>query len=209
MTVDPKSLLPYANTMAAIYADDSHPTWQNATKTAHVWLKRAPDGTLEIYFEGTTDIEEWMVDVFCIEVPLLDHPKMGPVHAGFAADIAPLLDAIANAVDGFNYIAIGHSKGGGEVLEFAGEMKDRGHPPTRVIAFEAPRVGTSIMRDYLADIDIVQTATRNIHGTDIICQVPVGPSYVDMRDPLILPVPDSFDIPSKHRMTGVLAGLNA
>jgi len=208
MTTD---LLPYAQIMAAIYADDSAPQFVNELKTFHGFVREAPDGLPTISVEGTTDIVEWMVDIFCVEVPVATYRDLGPVHAGMMADVLSVIDQIEAWIrgDGRPFRINGHSKGAGEGLLLAGALKNRGLVASQVIAFEAPRIATTDLRAYLAGIDIVQTATHNVHGTDIITQVPFGPTYVDMRAPGLLTVPDSFDIPTKHRIAGVLAGLGA
>ena len=202
-------LLSYAQIMSAIYSDDSAPTWQNELKTFHGFLRESPDGLPIVVVEGTTDLLEWMVDIFCVEVPVATYRDLGFVHAGMMADVLSVIDQIEAEIrtSGKQFRLVGHSKGAGEALLLAGALKNRGLPPSQVIALEAPRIATTDLQAYLADIDIVQTMTRNVHGSDIICQVPFGPTYVDMRAPQILPVPDSFDIPTKHRIAGVLAGL--
>ena len=203
-------LLPFARIMSDIYADDSKPTWTSLTKTVHVFVRQHPDGTTVIAHEGTTDWQEWLVDLLAAEIPFSQDPELGPVHAGMAAEVETVADEIASYVSNLpKYYLLGHSKGAGEALIQAGAQKKRGHPPSKVIAFEAPRIGTAQMRAYLADIDITQTITQNVHGKDVITQIPVGPTYVDMREPIILAVSDSLDIAAKHRIAGVIAGLAA
>jgi hypothetical protein len=42
-----------------------------------------------------------------------------------------------------------------------------------------------------------------------VTQVVWGPTYIDMSEPLILPVPDSYNIPTKHEIPAVLAAVAA
>ena len=106
------------------------------------------------------------------------------------------------------YDNVGHSKGGAEAPLFHGLMKERGHPPRRTVAFEPPRVGTQIFADYMAGEDYTQTQTVNSDGADIVTLVlPLPAIYT--RPPIVLTVPDGYDVATKHRMPGVIGGLKA
>ena len=187
------------------------PQWRGSPDTGFVYLSMI-GGVHCLAAEGTHDLEEWLQDFMCAEVEVFDHPKLGPVHMGIWSDVARLLLPIAGYLQGLGwppYDVTGHSKGAGWALLFHAAMKDLGHPPRRTIAFESPRVGTSVLRDYLNAERICQTCTFNEHGKDIVTQVPWGDGYCDVREPLILDVPDDLDIAGKHRIPAVIAALEA
>ena len=94
----------------------------------------------------------------------------------------------------------------------AAEMKRRGHAPQFVAAFEAPHVGGSKLRAYCADIPGAETSTVNSHGRDIVTIVPWATPILDwmsVKDRLSLPVPDIYDVVTKHRIPAVIDALNA
>lgn len=206
----PSPLLPYAQACAASYDPHAVAAFTDEAKVVHVFLSEI-DGVHCFTFEGTHDFAEWIVDFCCLEVPMFNHAQLGPVHLGMMRDVLAVYRQIEmTLIPGFvPYDICGHSKGAGEALILAGVMKQLGKPPRKVVALEAPRIGTSIMRDYVADLDITQTATENAHGKDLVTQVPWGPSYVDMRQPLSLRVPDADSIPAKHEIAAVLAAIAA
>lgn len=207
----PSPLLPYALACAGTYEASAIPQWQDELKTVHVYLSMI-DGVHCIAWEGTTDWEEWFIDVMAAEVPMFGHLRLGPIALNWARDVLTVIDQIDAYLKSLNYPPYdntGHSKGAAECLLFHGFMKDRGHAPRHTFAFEAPRVGTSILRDFMAADLIDQTVTVNTHGKDIVTQVPWGPTYVDMRDPLMLFVPPTYDIATKHKIPAVIQALQA
>jgi hypothetical protein len=207
----PSPLLPYAEFCAATYDPLAVARWQDSASVVHAYLSII-NGVHCVGFEGTHDFAEWIVDFVCAEVPFVNHAVLGPVHLGMMRDVLSIYEQIAAYFASIGwppYDLTGHSKGAGEVLLCHGVMKQIGHPPRRTVAFESPRVATGILRDYLAGEDITQTATDNIHGKDLVTQVVWGPTYIDMSEPLILPVPDSYNIPTKHEIPAVLAAVAA
>jgi hypothetical protein len=202
-------LLPYALACQATYDPTAIPQWQDEMKLVHVYLSIV-NGIHTVAWEGTHDFQEWIVDFFALEIPVFNHLQMGPVHAGFMRDVFAVYQPIAAYFESLGwppYDNTGHSKGC-EAILFHGVMKQLGHPPRKTVAFESPRMGTSILRDYLADQDITQTATHNYHGTDLVTRVPFGPTWVDVREPIELIVPDADDIPTKHEIPAVVAALS-
>ena len=207
----PSFLLPYAQACAASYDPLATAAFQDEAHVVHVFLSEI-DGVHCFTFEGTHDFAEWIVDFICVEVPLFNHAQLGPVHLGMMRDVLAVYRPIMAYLESLGwpeYDLAGHSKGAGEALIMTGVMKQQGHPPRKTVALEAPRIATSIMRAYVADLDITQTATQNVHGKDLVTQVPFGSSYVDMRAPLPLIVPDSDGIPAKHEIAAVLAAIAA
>lgn len=199
----------FGDAAASTYAVGAVPVWQDDVDVVHVFLSEI-NGMHCLAWEGTHTFWEWVVDFMAIEVPIFSHPQLGPVHLGMARDVMSVIRPISSTLESLGwppYLNTGHSKGAGEALIFHGVMKALGHPPLATRAFEAPRIGSSIMRAYVADQDIIQTATHNYHGTDIVTKVVPGPTFTDMRDPMILTVPDSYDIPQKHEIPAVLAAL--
>ncbi len=186
------------------------PQWTNHMKTVHVFLSMV-DGVHTVAFEGTTDLQEWLVDFLAAPSPFYT-AEYGPVHFGISETMFSVADRIAAYFAGLgwpSYYVTGHSKGAGEAILFCAEMKRRGHPPLATRAYEPPQVGGVRLRDYLSDQDVKWTATVNVHGRDIVTQVPFGDPWTHVNDPIPLTVPDTYDIPTKHRIPAVIAALSA
>lgn len=183
------------------------PTWENGEKTIHAYLSEV-QGLPCIAFEGTTDLQEWLVDFFA--VPIHFDPYIGPVHFGIFNGVWQIKALISNYLFGKGaYFVTGHSKGAGEAILFTALMKERLNPPLACYVFEPPQVGGPKLRDYLSDVDVKWTATTNKHGRDIVTQIPFGPEWSHINDPILLPVPDEYDIPQKHRIPAVIEALAA
>lgn len=202
---------------AATYEATAIPAFQDDMRTVHVFRSIIND--IPAYsWEGTTDFWEWVLDFLAFRDPFT-HKDYGPVHFGLMRDVMAvkaMILADLNSIGNPQYLFIGHSKGGGEVLLAHAEMKSIGYPPLATRAFEPPRVGTKALWDYLAGEDIQWTATHNRHGTDLVTLVPddivpmplLSP-WVEGANRMEIVVSDALDIPNKHRMTAVLSGLPA
>jgi Lipase (class 3) len=205
-----KLLLPYAEACARTYDGSAKPTWQDEYKTVHSFLSTTPDGKPLITQEGTQSRLEWAIDGFAAPVLFPGHWEFGPLHAGFMRDALSVVDMIAHylASQGWpEYDLGGHSKGGGEAPLIGALLKQRGHPPRRIVIFEPPRCGTWLLRKYLADVEIHGTEDINLSGPDAVTKVPPGPLYEDVTDLLELNVPETDDIATKHRIPAVIGAL--
>lgn len=199
-----------ATACAGCYAGAT-PQWEDALKTVHVYLSEV-DGVHTFAFEGTTDWQEWIIDFMALEVPVMGYPFLGPVHLGLMRDVLAVEPRIYQylRVNGWPpYYVTGHSKGAGEAILFTALMKQQGHPPLACRAFEPPQVGGHVLRDYLSDVDVQWTCTVNGHGRDIVTRVPFGPTWSHVNDPVLLTVPDDYDIGTQHRIPAVIAALSA
>jgi hypothetical protein len=208
--IDPL-LLPLANTENATYGTASVPTWQNASGTCRVHLTIV-NYTHTFAFEGTTDFAEWLQDFNPLEIPDKFDPQIGPIHLPTLNNVREVLPFITACLDGLGkppcYI-VGHSKGSREGPVCHALLKSLGYAVSAGYYFEPPRTGGPMLRDYLANESIVMTQTFNNHGSDIVTLVPDGPQWVHIRPLIRLQVPDSFSIGNKHRMIGVITGINA
>lgn len=204
-------LLAYAQACAGSYDPNAVPLIQDELKVVHVFVSEVA-GVHVLTFEGTHDLEEWIVDVMCAEVPFADYGDLGPVHLGMMRDVLavkPALTAYLASLGWPTYVLAGHSKGAGEALLCAAVMKSAGKPANATYAFEAPRIGTTKLAAYLKDQNVSQTCTQNAHGKDIVTQVPWGPDYVNIVSPTILTVSDALSIGDKHRIPAVITALSA
>jgi len=186
------------------------PTWSDPINDVHVFIGMLSGGVHGIGFEGSQSLIDWIRDIQALPLFSFTHLKLGPLHHGLYQTAASALPAITSYLSGLgwpDYVIYGHSKGAGEALIAAALLVDLGHPPLRVGAFEAPRVGTRMLRSVLSGVDVVQTATRNVRGVDIVTRSPPWIGFVDARDPIVLTVPNSFDIATKHRIPAVIAAM--
>ncbi len=200
--------LSLAEACAGTYVLGVVPQWTNHMRTVHAFLSMI-DGVHVVAFEGTTDLQEWLVDFLALPEPFYT-PEYGPTHFGITETMLSVSDSIEAYFAGLGfppYYVTGHSKGAGEAILFHAEMKRRGHPPIATRAFEPPLVGSRRLRDYLSDQDVKWTSTVNAHGRDIVTQVPFGDLWTHVNDPILLTVPDDYDIPTKHRIPAVVAAL--
>lgn len=201
-------LIPYAQACAATYSG-AFPYYEDPAGLTHVYVSQI-DGRVTFAFEGTAQLLEWLYRDFMVLNPeTFEHTEFGMVHGGLAKGAWGACDNIESyliAAGNPPYAFTGHSKGAGEAWLAAAEMKRRGKPPAFVAAFEGPHVGLSTLQAYCADIVGVETATVNYHGRDCVTIVPLDwPSVKEPR--LILPVPDQYDVATKHRIPAVIDAL--
>jgi len=205
--------LPFALACANTYDANNKPKFENLLKTVHIFESEI-DGILTFAWEGTSDKLEWFIDFLAIDVRDFVHPELGPIHFGFWTDllsIMPILKEYLEHKGWPEFYNTGHSKGAAEAILFHAMMKADGHAPKATYAFEPPRVGTQQLLDYLKDEPIFWTKTVNIHGPDKVCTVPFhikGFDYLDLPNPLVLTVPDAYDIATKHRIPAVIEAIN-
>ena len=200
-------LAPFA---ARCYVDSETPVYQNPEKTCHLfhWV----EGDLHFWaFAGTLPkIDEWLVDLDAVDQPVHDHPALGPVHLGLWINTNGALGTIISTMSALGwppFVIAGHSKGAGQAILAHAALKDLGHPPVATRAFEPPRVGSQVLRDYLAADDIVWTQTYNSAGNDPVTILPFWRPFVSLGKVLSLPVPDDADVATKHKIPAVLAAL--
>jgi hypothetical protein len=204
-------LLPLAEASYYCYSD-APATFQNELRTCHVYQSVIGDSINCFAFEGTTDIQEWIVDFMAALIPVHNHPRIGLVHAGFLLDIEPVIDDIVNKLDELGkppFYLTGHSKGAGEAILAHAILKDRGYPPLATRVFAPPMIGTAMVANFLAGEDIVWVQTWNSHGDDIVTMVPGGPFWSQCGRRLRLQVSDAYDIATKHKMPAILMALRA
>ena len=206
-------LLPLAQASAACYAKGAIPTWQSSLRLVHAYHSLVQVGEAWVNcvaFEGTTDWQEWAVDFFAVQVPVIEHQQLGFVHAGFLLNVQAVLGGIVKELGALGwppFYITGHSKGAGEATLAAGLMKALGHPPLGVRVYEPPRVGGEALAAYLADQDFAWTQTWNPDGRDLVTLVPEGPSWRHDERLVRLQVPDTYGIAQKHKMPAVLEAI--
>ena len=184
------------------------PTFKNALDTCHSF-QSVVDGINCFAFEGTWDWQVWITDFSA--APIITHPEFGPVHAGYFLTLIPVVDDIEARIRALGcppFYLTGHSAGAGEAILAAAQLKYRGLKPLAVRAFEPPVVGSSILWDYLSDVDFSWTQTKNDCGADLVTLVPFGPPWSPAPNKIALTVPNSDDLAAKHRMPAVIAALS-
>lgn len=187
------------------------PMWEDKDRLVHAYLSEV-NGHPCVAWRGTSSFQEWIVDFMALEVPTVADLWAGPVHMGLQHDVESVGPAIYATLLKMGlppYYNTGHSKGAGEAILFHAYMKSRGYPPIFTMAFEPPQVGGHMLRDYLSEEAVTWSATVNKHGRDLVTQVPFGPTWSHINDPLLLTVSDDYDIPTKHRIPAVIEALAA
>lgn len=202
-------LLPFAQASSACYVAGAAPTFKNAFDTCHCFQSTV-NGVVTFAFEGSWDWEVWLTNFAA--VPIITHPRFGPVHSGYLLTIIPVLDQIEaklRSMGGPPFYLTGHSAGAGEAILAAAQLKYRGLRPEAVRAFEPPVVGSETLWTYLADCNLAWTQTRNDDGSDIVTLVPFGPPWCQAPNKVVLPVPDTLGVVEKHKIPAVLAAISA
>lgn len=199
-------LLPMALASMACYTDNVQFAWEGEDKTSHL-LHTTVNGIDAFVFAGTMDLTEWGLDIFAVPVPIPGVPQVGDLHAGFAIGtytcIQQYILPIIKSLGITEFYIGGHSKGAGQGGQAHGILKALGHPPTATRLYEPPLFGGQNIANLMTGDDVIWTETFNCHGTDIVTQVPVGPSWKRSCLPIRLQVPDDADIAVKHKMDAV------
>lgn len=203
-------LMPMANAMVFAYDDNNKPTWENPSKTCHVY-HQVVNGINTFAFEGTTDFAEWMQD-FNPLTEATAYPQIGPVHQDSLENVLAVLPFITAKLDELGkppcYV-LGHSKGAREGPILHALLKALGYTVLAGYYFEPPKAGGDMLVAWLVDQVIITTQTYNASGSDIVTLVPDGLGWSNVRPFLRLQVPDNFGIRDKHVISGVIAGIKA
>lgn len=140
---------------AATYDDSTKPTVSALNGSIAVFITEIA-GDVLVAVEGTHDAIGWGVDFnawLTFLKPIDGHPALPPAHKGFTDAVDAIIDDVRKAVTGKPWHAIGHSLGGGVVLELAARLTDEGNPPAAVWLFAPARVFLDAP-DVLADVPI-------------------------------------------------------
>jgi hypothetical protein len=208
----PQTILALAQFQNACYVDAAVPTWENPEKTCHVFFGLVENHPT-ICFEGTIDLKEWVLDDFNPLESADDLAPVGFVHQPSLHNVRGVWVAVVQKMTSLNwpsFYVVGHSKGAREAALFAVACIAIGHPPMDLVLFEPPRIGGRQLRDYLAraETGLFATQTWNSHGIDILTLIPWGFGWEDAIPLTSLQVPDTYGLVIKHKMQGVIAGLN-
>jgi hypothetical protein len=155
-------------------------------------LYRSSTGDQALVFRGSETVEDWVRDFFTLPHTPIDHPAIGPVHAGAAIGLDTLLTVISPDL-GPDVTVIGHSLGGMRAVIFGALMVVAGTPPSRIVTFGAPRPGFMKLADILAPVPLAAfrngTGAMRSYGvshdlvTDAILHIPGVAPYVRPREP--------------------------
>jgi hypothetical protein len=143
----------------------------------HVVVSTTHDLTV-IAFRGTvpTSWQDWFRDFAAWPEQLLDHPSLGPCHAGFVSGAEDILPKVRPILWPSRPFAVtGHSLGGALAIAAGAMLMDCGLIPARVTTFGAPRVGMAKLAEKLRQIP----GRRYRHGDDPVPEVPTWPYLTD------------------------------
>jgi hypothetical protein len=205
MNSDPL-ILPLAHAAAACYG--AQPTWSAESHVYHSVV----NGVDTFAFEGTADGADWLVNFTALPWPIHDHLTVGPVHLGWWRSVQSTLPQIVAFLEGKGwppFYVCGHSKGAAEAILAHTALKLLGHAPLATRAYEPPKVGTVLLRDYLFRDDIRWTRTWNDYGLDTVCCVPEFPPWSHIDRVVDLAVSNTVDDVARHKMPVVLAALGS
>lgn len=147
-----------------------------------------------IALQGTvpTDWRDWFRDFAAWPELLIDHPSLGPCHAGFVSGAEAILQQVRGVVSQSRPFAVtGHSKGGALAIATGALLMDCGLMPLRVTTFGAPRVGMAPLAEILSKAP----GRRYRHGDDPVPEVPCWPyrndrGWTRLGDPGLDPIED-------------------
>lgn len=157
---------------AASYKKGRTPTIAAFKGAIAVFVTELRDETL-VTIEGTHDALGWGIDFWAVLTrvkvarPINGHLSLPAAHKGFTEATDEIIDSVRLRIEGRKWHAIGHSQGGGVVLELAARLADEGHSPEAIWLFAPARVFLDAP-DVLSDVPI--HAWRC--GGDIVPMVP-------------------------------------
>jgi hypothetical protein len=173
----------------------------------------AEGNCISIAFRGSCNLRDWIQDFKA----RIEHPRIrlvaydgraAEIHQGFMEDVDSItVDLIAALCDigapasstaagsgravleaGVPIFVTGHSKGGGEAIDFALELQRQGLPIAGVYTFGQPRVGNRAFAN-LYDETLYEETYRIVNQNDIVPRLPGAlTGYKHCGQEMFLPV---------------------
>jgi hypothetical protein len=140
------------------------------------WAAKKSDGVTLICLRGSVTPLDWLRDLYLIPDPL-DHPKLGPVHAGFMLGVEKAWSDIQLHTSG-PWIVSGHSLGAARSALLAGLMTCDGKAPLARIGFGEPKPGAMRLAALISDIPQHSYRNGETFFHDLITDYPPVPPYV-------------------------------
>lgn len=214
-----------AQIQLAAYAYNGVPyafDWYGEPAGVAVGIKLVAD-TAVICFIGSKTMQDWLRDFTVVPTSTIKHPKLGPIHRGFATGLDEVMAAIVpilTDIKAQHIVVIGHSLGAARAPIYAGALMDAGLVPSRIVMFAPPRPGYAALGAYLYAIPKVLFRTVGKMGWlpshDYVTDVPATMTFfpfVEVGPFCDLPVtpkdPDLWGIFKFHHMelyAGALVG---
>jgi hypothetical protein len=155
---------------ASVEAYSSHTIADAATDTAVSIIHCPLSMDTIVAFRGTADLRNWLTDLDCELVPVLNFR----VHRGFYQALQAVeldLDASLGAAQETRLWVTGHSLGGALAKLWALWAAGRGHDVAGVYTFGQPRVGDASFAAFYDSVLKAQSF-RVVHADDIVPRVP-------------------------------------
>lgn len=155
------------------------PTWHAAWPWGRIRAVRTvePDGTVVVSFPGTENVLDVMVDLAAIPRTIIDHPQIGPCHAGSIAGLCRIVDQMTADLQGQPHYVVGHSLGGAFAHEYAGIQVSRKALILGLCTFGAMRCvadGNELLPALLATIPATDGMLDYRHRDDPVAFEPPG-----------------------------------
>lgn len=140
-----------------------------------------------------------------LDCALIERPRLGHLHAGFATGALSVLEDLAEAI-GKEHLPVwlaAHSLGAAMAIDTAAELTLRGVRLAGAVTFGCPRPGFSTLASVLRDLP----GADYRHGNDPVTEVPFG--FWHARPLTPLPVAPETSRQATRSVFGFLAALEA
>lgn len=137
-----------------------------------VWvaLRRLGDVDVLVY-RGSITLQDWARDIFFAPHPVVAHPRLGQIHAGFYLGLEDALAKLRPMLRE-RVIVTGHSLGAARAVLTAALLADGGLIPEAVTVFGEPRSGYQQLTDFMAPVPIHSYCNGAAGGHDLVTDVP-------------------------------------
>lgn len=151
-------------------SDAGHAVQLREDADTHVLIDRRSPGEIIVAFRGTADAGNWLTDLDCGLIPVLNFR----VHRGFYEAMQAVeldLDASLHAGESRRLWVTGHSLGGALAKLWALWAAGRGLDVAGVYTFGQPRVGDAAFATFYDSV-LKEQSFRVVHADDIVPRIP-------------------------------------
>jgi hypothetical protein len=123
--------------------------WQDMSA---LLIEGADGYTLAVEGTDPHNILNLIRDANVLDMPMRDHPDLGPMPAGAADAVDGFFPLVRDLIGDAPWVTTGHSLGGQVTVGIAALMRIAGKPPLMLVPFDPPKTGGDKLAMVLVDV---------------------------------------------------------